>query len=684
MKRSWLLLLPLLLVNCRTVDKNSATKDANSPKNSDLNFYEAQRIVGLKPTKNFDQFAARTGIRVTKRDNQGHAVEGEITVLSDNTKNKIVLIADFNNWGKNVQPADELKPVQGTPYYRAKIRSLKHRMEYRLLLNGKQVLDPAASMYTTPDYYAGTGRGNGPAYFNAVFWDLEHPDRYHLKNAPVDLRDKPVVIGETEVYELIRRFPRGSQTGPASRFETYKFIANSGVITELKNQGYNAVEFLPFNQSVDGERWSYRYQVFGLFAPDSRYGTPDDFARMIDAFNAAGIGVIMDAVVGHYPFKANDGVRNLGDVGIHVWKKADNRLLFGQVTSPWGTNRYDYANPYIRRFLVDSILHMMKYYGLAGIRFDNLDGIRLYDGPGGGGPEFLKQLTSELRSYRPESLLIAEMFFGENSVLKALDQGGYGINFRTHSNLFDFFKDNVQKRTEDIDMKALREAIRGPWGWKEATRCQYITNHDEAANRRNGATGAYLASLVNGGGWQYVEGKTMAYSSLAMLSGSIYLDMPQLRLLQEGSFNDNPGIDWSLRSLASQGRMYHYFRDLSTVFKGNPAFAFFNYHENIENHTDYQNKIISLARLNRATGKRTMILINLGHQEFNNYRFGTDATHGLKIVIDSNQNIYGGNDRLHQSSRGQLAVDTQGIHGKARSINVPYLGPYSVVVAEEQ
>lgn len=128
--------------------------------------------------------------------------------------------------------------------------------------------------------------------------------------------------------------------------------------------------------------WHLRYQVFGNFAPDSRYGTPDEFARMIDTFNQNGIAVIMDSVVGHYPFQGNADMRALDPIGLHRWKKADGQALYGSEKSPWNTSRYDYANPYVRRFLTNRILDMIRKYGISGIRFDNLDGIRFSPGDG--------------------------------------------------------------------------------------------------------------------------------------------------------------------------------------------------------------------------------------------------------------------------------------------------------------
>lgn len=658
-------------------DAGDAGAPTPPPDAPSLDFYEATRIRTLAAVKDCAAFQAEQGFLVTKRDAQGNAVEGKIRVLADNAGDQIYVLADFNKWGAEKTAADKLQAVAGTPYFEGTVRALKHGMAYRLEVNGESLLDPAAALFTSAE----------AQYLNSVFWDFAHPGAYKMTKPSVDLRSKPLLIAESEVYELARKWPVNGKQGPAKASDTYKFIAQSGLVDELRKDGYNAVEFLPFNTSMDGGHWHFRYQVYGLFAPEARYGDPDDFARMIDAFNKSGIAVIMDAVVGHYPFKGNEGVRDLSPIGLHRWKKSDGQELYGAIKSPWDTNRYDYANPFVRRFLTDSITHMVCKYGLSGIRFDNLDGIRLYEGPGGGGPEFLKELMATLREYRPEMTLIAEMFFGHSPVMQRMDQGGFGVNFRTHSDFFDFLKDNMMKSTEDVDMQRLRGAIRGPWEWREASRVQYATNHDEAANKRDGATGAYLGTLLNGGGHYYVERKTTAFASLAMLSSAAYLDMPQLRLLQEGSFNDQSAVDWDLRKQESRKAVYAYFADLSTFVRDREAFAFHNYGPDVENHvdTDDGRRIISLRRQDKATGKVELIVINLGHVALSNYDVGVQGGGTFKIMVDSDHKRYAGSGELEKRApTGVLTADGAGTHGKDRSVSLPYLPAYGVLVLESQ
>lgn len=647
----------------------------SNPQIHELYRYENTRVLHLAPQKPIETFRPETGLEVVRRDGSGLAVEARLRVLSDNPGNRIQVLSELNGWGLRPTAADELRPVAGTPYFEGVV-PVRHGMEYRLLLNGQQVLDPSAEMFMTAEYAASVGKP-GQAFLNSVFWDFDRPGAYRPQSAPADLRGRAAIIAETEVHSLVAKW----KGGPGQKAGTYRYIAESGVVDELKRMGYNAVEFLPFTSGVDGDSWHLRYQVFGNFGPDSRFGSPDEFALMCDAFNKAGIALIMDAVIGHYPIRGNGGARELGNVGLHQWKKTDGQNLYGSVWSPWGTYRYDYANPYVRKFLIDGMLQMMRRYRISGIRVDNLDGIRFYEGPGGGGPEFLTEMASAVRVFRPDALLIGEMFFGENRVLGALDRGGMGFGLRTHSNLFDFFKDNLKKRTEEIDLWALRSALREPWSWGEIMRLLYATNHDEAANPRDGATGAYVASLVNGGGWDYVVNKSKAFGSLALLSGTAYLDMPQMRILQEGTFYSNPAVDWPLLQNPSQKSVNDYFASISRVVGNEPAFAAQNLTPEIENHIDHGNKVISFERVDHATGRKVYAVVNLSHQGFENYALGVNAKGEFNLLVDSDRLEFSGKGELNRRiPDGKLRTQGWSLHGKSDSVSIPYLAPYGVVV----
>ena len=152
-----------------------------------------------------------------------------------------------------------------------------------------------------------------------------------------------------------------STPGPGGRAWTTASMADA-LIDELTDTGFTHVEFLPLAGHPYAPSWGY--QVTSYYAPDARFGGPDDLRYLIDRLHQAGIGVILDWVPAHFP--KDEWALGKFD-GTALYEHADPRR--GEQPD-WGTFVFDFGRREVRNFLVANALYWLEEYHVDGLRVD--------------------------------------------------------------------------------------------------------------------------------------------------------------------------------------------------------------------------------------------------------------------------------------------------------------------------
>ncbi|WP_245586644.1 malto-oligosyltrehalose trehalohydrolase [Pleomorphomonas oryzae] len=141
------------------------------------------------------------------------------------------------------------------------------------------------------------------------------------------------------------------------------FSAAAARLPYLKSLGITVVEVMPVGDFPG--RWSWGYDGVLLFAPDSRYGRPDDFRAFIDGAHALGIAVLLDVVYNHFGPEGNY---------LPLLAPAHTDLY----TTPWG-EAVDYGRRDVtsmRDLVIANVRMWIGEYHLDGLRIDAAHEIR--------------------------------------------------------------------------------------------------------------------------------------------------------------------------------------------------------------------------------------------------------------------------------------------------------------------
>lgn len=250
--------------------------------------------------------------------------------------------------------------------------------------------------------------------------------------------DRPMNIYEMHAGSWKRK-PDGS-------WYDYEELAQE-LIPWLVEHQYTHVELLPLAEHPFDGSWGY--QSTGYFAPTSRYGTPVQFARFVNACHLAGIGVLMDFVPVHFAKNA-DGLARLDGTFLYEY---DSDV--GQ--SEWGTCNFNFYRGEVRSFLNSAAAIWLDLYHCDGIRMDAISRALYWlgdpsRGVNQGAVQFLQNMNQGLHQRFPSAILTAEDSTNFLKVTAPVEYDGLGFDYKwdmgwMHDTL-DFFATPFDQRRD--------------------------------------------------------------------------------------------------------------------------------------------------------------------------------------------------------------------------------------------
>jgi len=542
---------------------------------------------------------------------------------------RVSVVGEFNFWDGRKHVMRNLVPggvweifipgVEANALYKYEMKSrdgsvLPHKV------------DPVGFFSQVPPEQASVVMDRGTYEWSDYVWQAKKQD-WAQRNRPIS------------IYEVhLGSWKRVPEEG--NRFLTYRELAEQ-LIPYAKNMGFTHLQFMPVSEfPFDG---SWGYQPVGMYAPTSRFGTPDDFKYLVDQCHQNELAVLIDWVPGHFPTDSHGlGVFD----GTPLYEHADRRQGFHP---DWNTFIYNYGRKEVANFLMANAIFWLDQYHIDGLRVDAVASMLYLDYsrdegqwiPNAyGGRENLEaidfiRLTNE-RVYKsfPDTLMIAEESTSWPGVSKPTNYGGLGFGYKWN---MGWMNDSLEYMS--------KEAIHRQYHHHDMTFSLYYAfsenfilplSHDEVVHGKGS-----ILDRMPGDAWQKFANLRTYYGGhpgkkLLFMGGEF---------AQGAEWCHDRSLDWHQLDIDAHAGVHELIRDLNTLYTSTPAMyendfeeAGFEWIEADDRH----NSIFAFIRRSRETGKCIIVVSNFTPVPREKYRIGVNQPGVYVERLNTDDGKYGG------------------------------------------
>ena len=401
----------------------------------------------------------------------------------------------------------------------------------------------------------------------SITWDLyyEWNDAEWMKNRKAkNALDAPWSVYEVHLTSWMRPDKYDEET-----YNTYDQIRER-LVPYVKEMTFTHVEFMPvMEHPFDG---SWGYQCTGFFAATSRFGDPQGLMRLIDAFHAEGIGVLLDWVPSHFPYDSH-GLFMFD--GTHTYEYADMRKGFHP---DWNSYIFNYKRGEVKSFLISSARYWFDKFHIDGIRVDAVSSMLKLNYSrkagqwepnehGGDGNleaiDFIKDLNQTIFRDFPDVQTIAEEATDWPGVSRPTFEGGLGFGMKwmmgwMHDTL-NYFKTDPLVRQYHQDNFSFSMM----YYYDENFMLPF--SHDEVVHGKSP-----MLYKMPGDEWQKFANLRLMYTYMWTHPGAKLLFMGD-EFGQTSEWNYKSELDWHLLQYEAHRQMKDCVAGLNKLLRSEPA-----------------------------------------------------------------------------------------------------------------
>ncbi len=576
----------------------------------------------------------KLGAHLTKKD----GIKGVYFAVWAPNAAAVSLVGDFNGWEEGANPMTRLEPLGIYETFVPKL-GLEELYKYEITSSYGEKLFKADPFANKAEFRPGT------ASVTADITKFKWSDHTWLKHREETvMQTEPMAIYECQIGSWMRH-PGREDDG----FYTYRQFADR--VTEyLLDMNYTHIELIGIAEyPFDG---SWGYQVTGYYAPTSRYGTPEDFAYLINKLHKNNIGVILDWVPAHFPKDAH-GLANFD--GGCLFEYADPRK--GEHPD-WGTKIFDYGKNEVKNFLIANAIFWIKEFHIDGLRVDAVASMLYLDYGKEGGQwipnkyggnknleaiEFFKHLNSVVLGLFPGAMMIAEESTAWPGVTEKPENDGLGFSFKWNMGWMHDFCDYM--KLDPLFRRDNHYKMTFAMSYNYSENYILVLSHDEVVHLKcsmlNKMPGYYKDKFAN---------LRVGYTFMIGHCGKKLLFMGQ-EFGQDSEWDENKELDWALLEDDLHSGIQSYMRELLRIYRKYPCMYEWDHDPRgfaWINADDTYKSIYSFVRYGEGKKNSLLFVMNFTPVAREDYRIGVPEDKKYKLILNSDEVRFGGQGEVRE------------------------------------